>query len=164
MVTRATPPEDALDAVLTTSTKFHFEPLAIDGDWADFKGNFKASMICRGMAHHFPEFVTETVAAKFREADDNPIVSSLQAQSLLILALDSDVKSMVREAIDKDDPATLWEALREVRESANDTTIAKIANQAASTKQGQSEPLVTYINRLDKMHRRITGWHRVRKQ
>ena len=133
--TRATPQEDALDAISTTSTKFHFEPLAIDGDWADFKGNFKAEMICRGMAHHFPEFVSETVAAKFREADDTPIVSSLQAQSLLILALDSDVKSMVREAIDKDDPVTLWEALREVRESANDTTIAKIANQAASTKR-----------------------------
>ena len=153
--TRTTPQED--DLVSKTSTKFHFETLTTDGDWTDFKENFKAEMICRGMVHHFPEFVSEEMATKFREADKNVLVSSLQAQSLLILALDADMKSMVREAIAKDDPAILWEALREVRESQNDTTIAKIANQAASAKQGQSEPLVTYINRLDQLHRRITG-------
>ena len=139
--TRTTPQED--DLVSKTSTKFHFETLTTDGDWTDSKGNFKAEVICRGMVHHFPEFVSEEMATKFREADKNVLVSSLQAQSLLILALDADMKSMVREAIAKDDPAILWEALREVRESQNDTTIAKIANQAASAKQGQSEPLVT---------------------
>jgi len=138
------------------STKLNVKPLTVDGDFADFSESFKAEMICKRLAHHFPGLVKESIRRKLEEADKNPL-SEIDAHALLVLSLDSDLKSLVREAIELEDPAQLWEAILEVMQNENDSTLGEIANQVATIVQGQSEPLVTYIARLDAMHRRLAG-------
>jgi len=138
------------------STKLNVKPLTVDGDFADFSESFKAEMICKGLAHHFPGPVKESIRRKLEEADKNSL-SEIDAHALLVLSLDSDLKSLVREAIELEDPAQLWEAILEVMRNENGSTLGEIANQVATIMQGQSEPLVTYISRLDDMHRRLAG-------
>jgi len=136
------------------STKLNLEPLTPDGDFAAFEEAFKAEMKVRRLAHHFPGLVSTRLATQLRDNDNNPF-GAMDAHSLLIMSLHPDVRASVREYIEEDDPALLWEELVKIRRSTNDTTVAKIANQAQSIQQGQSEPLATYINRLDALHRRV---------
>ena len=138
------------------STKLNLEPLTPDGDFTAFEEAFRAEMKVRRLAHHFPGLIKENLAQKFKEADNNPF-SAMDAHSLLIMALHPDVRSTVREYAEDEDPSLLWQELVKIRKSTNDTTVAKVANQAQTAQQGQSEPLATFINRLDTLHRRVKG-------
>jgi len=69
---RNTQDDDDEDAP-TRPTKLNLKSLQLDGDFSEFEESFRAEMIMRRLAHHFPGLVDDEVATLIKQAQKSPL-------------------------------------------------------------------------------------------